>query len=145
MSYQKRAMFMLFGFAGLVILVGCPVRQPDLLSVDLSGGGQGPFCRMATPQPPYKLVITVKNLGNADAPSSITKVEFGYRGTNPTVITAETLPIAAGRSVDVVVDIPFGSPGCARNACEFRITVDSDNRTRESNEQNNTSLGSCFS
>jgi hypothetical protein len=91
------------------------------------------FCRRKE----LKLIVTVKNQGNADAGASITTVDFGAAGS----VSQPTPPIVAGGSVDLLFDIP---PSCFRPDCHFKVTVDSGSQVDESNEANNTAAGVCI-
>ncbi|HYR74730.1 MAG TPA: CARDB domain-containing protein [Pyrinomonadaceae bacterium] len=109
-----------------------PQGLADLIPVPDPKPGVG-FCR----RDGLKLTITVRNQGTADAPPSVTKVDFSPSGT----VSVPTPAISAGGSVDVTVQIP---PGCFSPDCNFRITVDSTGLVPESNEGNNTGSGSCL-
>jgi hypothetical protein len=103
--------------------------KPDLVPVP---DAQGNFCRRTD----LRLTVTVKNQGSADAGASTTTVDFGSLGA----ASQPTPPIPAGGSVDVFFNIP---PGCFHPDCGFKITVDSGGVVDESNEANNTAVGSC--
>ena len=104
--------------------------KPDLVPVPDPATGN--FCRRKE----LKLIVTVKNQGNAPAGPSVTQVDFGAAGSS----TQPTPPLNPGGSVDLLFDIP---PGCFRPDCHFKITVDSNSQVDESNEVNNTAVGVC--
>jgi hypothetical protein len=109
-----------------------PRGRPDLIPLPDPAGG---FCKR---DPQGRLIVTVKNQGNADAGASTTEINFVPGGA----VSVPTPPIPAGQSVDLPpVDIP---PECFRPGhCTFRITVDATNVVDESNEGNNTASGTC--
>ncbi len=115
--------------------VKCPeVKLPDLVPVPDPQPGIG-FCKLDDQN---RLIVTVKNQGNADAPASTTKVEFLSGG----VVEIPTPAIPAGGSVDLG---PISFPtGCFVPDCPFRITVDSKNEVIESNKANNSASGFCL-
>ena len=111
---------------------------PDLVPVPDPRPGIG-FCKLVAEGPDKgKLVVTVKNQGNADAPASTTRVIFVPGGT----FDLPTPPIPAGGSVDLP---PISIPGvCFNPDCNFRIIVDANNQVVESNKANNTGSGNCI-
>lgn len=107
---------------------------PDLVPVPDPRPGVG-FCKRDTQG---RLVVTVKNQGNADAPASTTTVDYSPGGS----FQLPTPAIPAGGSVDLP---PLNIPGvCFDPDCDFRITVDSANQATESNEGNNSAAGRCI-
>ena len=122
----------IFGTMILLILSGC---KPDLLPIgrpDLSGPIS--FCKT---DDNHRLMVTVKNQGNADAAASTTTVEFNPGGS----VSIATPAIPAGGTVDLSFTIPSG---CFNPDCDFTITVDSKNDINESNEGNNSAKGICI-
>ena len=114
-----------------VVLNGC-ARRPDLLPVKSPGQPDNitGFCKVVDNA--TKVVISVKNQGNADAPASTTTVEFLPGGSFP----LPTPAIPSGGTVNLP---PLAIPaGCFNPDCNFKITVDSGNQINESNEENNT-------
>jgi hypothetical protein len=97
------------------------------------------FCKLVeTGLDKGKLVITVHNRGNADAPASTTTIHFSPGGT----INIPTPAIPAGASVDLS---PLKIPGaCFNPDCDFKITVDSNGQVTESDEGNNIANGMCL-
>jgi len=136
-------MFMLASFSFLIIvaLSGCTkkVAKVDLVPVGLPGLSDPPsFCKLVKEGPDKgRLVVTVKNQGNANAPASTTRVEFGFGGS----FQLSTPAITAGGFVELP---PLSIPAtCYNPDCEFKITVDSTNQINESNKENNTASGLC--
>jgi len=115
-----------------------PVGLPDLVPVPDPRPGFG-FCKLVEEGPDKgKLVVTVKNQGNADAPASTTRVIFAPGGS----FDLPTPPIPAGGSVDLP---PISMPGvCFDPDCDFRIIVDANNQVVESNKANNMASGTCL-
>ncbi len=113
------------------------VGLPDLVPVPDPRPEFG-FCKRVEQGPNKgKLVVTVKNQGNADAPPSMTKVIFARGGS----FDLPTPAIPAGGSVDLP---PLSMPGvCFVPNCDFKIIVDVNNQVVESNKANNTASGTC--
>ncbi|MFX0108932.1 MAG: CARDB domain-containing protein [Candidatus Hodarchaeota archaeon] len=128
-------MLLFLGILTAVILSACagkpdllPVKPPD--SPEVVG-----FCQQ---DDQGRLIVTVRNQGNADAPPSTTTVEFTPGGSFP----LPTPAIPAGGSVDLS---PLSIPAeCFDADCEFKITVDSLNKVDESDEGNNSANGRCI-
>jgi hypothetical protein len=119
---------------------GCiPVGLPDLVPINIGEPVKG-FCKRNDEN---KLVITVKNQGNATASQSITRVIFFPQEANPIVIAnIPTKEIPAGKCIDLVVNetpvrcsLPSG--------CQFVIIVNADFRVIESDFTNNVAIGLC--
>ena len=94
----------------------------DLLPVP----GPTGFCQTSA----GSLIVTIRNLGDANAPASITRVRFTPGGSD----SMPTPAIPAGGSVDLLTSlIP---PNCFNNDgdCDFKITVDFSKWINESNE-----------
>jgi len=107
---------------------------PDLLPVPDPRPGIG-FCKL---DDQGRLVVTVKNQGDADAAASTTVVEFFPGGS----FSLPTPPIPAGGSVDLPpLDVPAA---CYNPDCNFRITVDANNEIEEADKSNNSASGSCL-
>ena len=133
----RQTLMLISGFLLTVVLTGCN-RQPDLLPVKSPGQPDNitGFCKVVGNA--TKVVISVRNQGNADSPASTTTIDFSPGGT----IQVPTSAIPAGASVDLPpVNIPAG---CFDPDCDFKITVDSGNQINESNEANNTTNGRCI-
>lgn len=109
---------------------------PDLVPVPDPQVG---FCKRVKEGPDAgKLIVTVGNQGNADAPASTTLVEFSVGGS----VSLPTSPVPAGGSVDLP---PISIPGvCFHPDCNFKIIVDLNNQVNESNELNNVATGVCL-
>jgi len=127
-----------FGLLIIAALSGCSkeVAEADLVTVgrpDSHG-----FCNLVQEGTDKgKLVVTVKNQGNVNAPDSTTRVEFGFGGS----FQLPTPAITAGGFVELP---PLSIPAtCYNPDCEFKITVDSTNRINESNKENNKASGIC--
>ena len=142
---------MRYKIAGLVIcsfltavLRSCNAPPPgaDLIPVIAPGQPNNVtgFCKTINNQ--AKIIVVAKNQGAADAVSSNTRVEFSVGGT--TVPSAPQNPgriPAGGSSAPLIFDIPAG---CSSPDCHFKIVVDFDNQTPESNEGNNSADGTCI-
>jgi hypothetical protein len=116
-----------------IVFVGC---KPDLIpsnpKPDLGNAG---FCHK---DDQGRLLIMVKNQGDTDAPASTTTVDFFSFGS----FDLPTPPIPAGGSVTLpALNIPAG---CYDPDCNFKITVDSKNQVKESNESNNQVASNCL-
>jgi hypothetical protein len=107
--------------------------RPDLVPAGGEGG-----CRF---DPNNTMVITVRNQGQADAPASVTRVEFeqGFkrRTTGPLVQDLQTPSIRAGDSATVRI-----SPNLVQSL-RIQVTVDSSRGVDETNEGNNTGILTC--
>ncbi len=134
-----------FHFASVVIL-----GDPTLLRLSEGGADLIPFGRPEFPGPSGfckiaqggqhqgELIVTVTNRGNAAAAGSTTLVEF----SDGSSFGLPTPAIAPGGSVDLP---PLKIPAaCFRPHCSFKITVDSKAQVQESNDTNNTAVGSCL-
>ncbi|HVP36398.1 MAG TPA: CARDB domain-containing protein [Terriglobales bacterium] len=116
-----------------IFIAGCmpdliPVGRPDLT-------GPPGFCKI---DKQGYLTVTVKNQGSANALASTTTIEFSAGGS----FDLPTPAIPAGKSVNLQ---PLKIPAeCYHPDCSFKITVDSKNQIKESNEANNTAGGSCI-
>lgn len=112
--------------------------RPDLVPVPDPRPGVG-FCKLVKEGPDRgKLMVTIRNQGNADADASVTRVIFSPGGA----VDIPTPPIGAGASVDLP---PVAIPGvCFNPDCNFRIVVDADDQVAESDETNNTASGTCL-
>ncbi len=109
-----------------------PTGLPDLLPVRDSVLG---FCKRDSIG---RLLVTVRNQGVAPAPASITTIAFTSGGT----VSVPTPPIGVGISVPLP---PIAIPGaCFSPDCSFRITVDATAVVAESNEGNNSAVGTCI-
>jgi hypothetical protein len=106
-----------------------PSQKPDLVPVP---SGIGSFCVLQNGE----LVVTVENIGKAEANPSATTVTFGDHG----VVSQETPSLDVGRSTTLIFKIP---PGCYDPDCGFRIEVDSDSVINEEREDNNVASDSC--
>jgi CARDB len=98
------------------------------------GPGQAGFCK----RDQGNLVVTVRSVGPAQAPLApfYVKVEFTPGGT----VEKQVERLVPGSTADVQFAIP---PGCFNPECRFKITVDSKNSIRESDERNNVAEGRC--
>jgi hypothetical protein len=143
-SLSRRQALKLVGTTVLGTALGLPLlagqaqarrrRRADLVPVPQSGiPGPVGFCRIEQ----GKLVVTIKNQGKRDAPSTTTRVSFSSGQSS----AQKTPPIPAGGSVDVRFSIPSG---CFSPDCGFTIEADSKKQVKESDEANNTAFGSCL-
>jgi hypothetical protein len=125
-----------------VVINGCAVPQKSLPLPDLvpsTSPGQDNitgFCKGVGKT--VKVVVSVKNQGNAASPVSTTTVQFSPEGS----FRLATPAIQPGGSANLEpLNIP---PACFNPDCNFTITVDSDNQIKESNAKNNTTDGRCI-
>lgn len=83
----------------------------------------------------------MKNQGEADAPTSLVKVQFYLAsGLQEFSSAVEAIPAGETKSVSFAI-----SSGCFNPDCNFIITVDSGEGINESSELNNTvDNGTCF-
>lgn len=117
------------------------VGSPDLVPVPYKNGS---FCRMND----HKLIVVVKNIGNAIAADKVTKtmVSWGQGGVygvkEKDTFTANLAP------GDEAAPVEFECPKekCFLPDCEFYITVDSRNESgeEENKRYNNSKKGVCF-
>jgi CARDB len=98
------------------------------------GPAQSGFCKRNQ----GNLVVTVRSVGPAQAPLApfYVKVEFTSGGT----FEKQVERLVPGSTADVQFAIPSG---CFNPDCKFKITVDSRNSIRESDERNNVAEGRC--
>jgi len=127
-------------------LSGCPKPKspepnaglPDLIPVADPRPNFGFNVTEQIPGDGLGLVVTIKNQGPVDAPSSTTTVRFqGRGGFFP--VDVPTFGLSAGTSVTLHVPFPQGS-GCAPD-CGFVIEADSKGQVTESDENNNKGTG----
>lgn len=142
---MKRTIFIILSLV-IASLTGCspkpyppaPVKKADLIPIPDPRPGYG-FCKILdSGADKGKLMITIKNQGNVNAPASVTNVVF----SSGDVLTFPTPAIPAGFSLDLT---PQSIPaGAWRPDASFKITVDAGNKVDESDEENNTGTGSCL-
>ena len=142
MQYKIFGLLVLCSFLALVKSCNNAPAGVDLVPVKAAGQPDNPtgFCKSVDNQ--TKIIVVVKNQGAANAGSSNTRVEFSVGGT--TVPSAPQNPgsiPAGGSSAPLIFDIPAG---CFSVDCHFKIVVDFDNQTSESNEGNNSVNGTCI-
>jgi hypothetical protein len=113
-------------------------KWPDLVPVPHHEPGIG-FCKLVPEGPDKgKLIVTIRNQGEAVADESTTRVIF-RPGLS---FDLWTPPIPAGASVDLE---PFEIPGeCYRPDCHFTIIANVKHEVDESDETNNTATGMCL-
>ena len=99
-----------------------------------AGREQSGFCKRNQ----GNLVVTVRSVGPTQAPLApfYVKVEFTPGGA----FEMQVERLVPGSTADVQLAIP---PGCFNPDCKFKITVDSKNSIRESDERNNVAEGRC--
>lgn len=125
---------------GIMIVTGCvpKIPKPDLVPVNPEGWGG--FCDVdysATAAGPRgDLKVHIQNQGTAPAGSSYVKVSFGGYGDFVKPVPA----LAVGETATVLFPIPIV---CFDPDCSFEITVDLFDQVDESNELNNTQIGTC--
>jgi len=102
---------------------------PDLLPVPTERN----YCRLDAQG---RLIATIKNQGEANAPASTTRVAFD----GGAVFDRSTPALAVGAQADLApVPLPPGE-----GTIVFTITADVFGAIREMNEPNNTVIGSCL-
>ena len=116
---------------------GCLLKRPDLVPVnpDPDDGPEG-FCNT---DEQGRLIVTVKNQGDADATSSVTSVTYSHGGSE----SVQTDPIGAGDTREVTMTRPIPEDCFAADVCEFQIIVDANNDMVEFDKANNTVSGKC--
>jgi hypothetical protein len=125
-----------------VVINGCAVPQKSLPLPDLvpsTSPGQDNitgFCKGVGKT--VKVVVSVKNQGNAGSPISTTTVQFAP-GQSFNLATP-AIPPGGSAHLDAL-NIPAA---CFNPDCNFTITVDSGNQVKESNAKNNTANGRCI-
>src|SRR3989442_79507 len=83
-----------------------------------------------------RLVVTIKNQGEADAPASTTRIAF----ESGAAFDRATPPLAVGAEASLEpVPLPQGE-----GTIVFTITADVMGAIREMNEPNNTAIGTCL-
>jgi hypothetical protein len=126
------------------VVVGCaaperrPPPMPDLVPVRSPGQPDNiaGFCKVMDKT--MRVVVSVKNQGNAASPVSTTTVQFAPGQS----FNLATPAIAPGASAHLdPVSIPAA---CFNPECNFTITVDSGNQVKESNANNNAAKGRCM-
>ena len=126
-----------------VVINSCAMPQktpprPDLVPSKSPGQPENiaGFCKVVDKT--MKVVVSVKNRGNAASPVSTTKVQF----TPEQSFNLATPALQPGESAHLdPVNIPAA---CFNPECNFTITVDSGNQITESNAKNNTASGRCI-
>jgi CARDB len=125
------------------VLNGCavPEKRPPLADLVPSKSPGQPdniagFCKVIDKV--MKVVVSVKNQGNAGSPVSTTTVQFAT-GQSFNLATPAILP--GGSAHLDALNIPAA---CFNPDCNFTITVDSGNQVKESNAKNNTANGRCI-
>lgn len=137
-----------WAFAGLVlatVVSGCLSPRsfhegPDLIPLKPLGlSGPDGFCDLSGEKESPQLGVSVQNIGEGEAPASITTIEFFPGGS----VQLQTPALPAEESIDLMpVAIPLE---CFDPDCEFRITVDWRNEINESGgEGNNEADGRCL-
>jgi len=121
----------------VMALAGCwpPTLLADL--VPANPPGMAGYCNVNDSN---NLIVYVKNQGEADALSSVVKVQFGL-SSGMQEFSSTIGAILAGETKSVSFAIPSG---CFNPDCNFSITVDSGLDINESNELNNTVNGNCI-
>jgi hypothetical protein len=125
------------------VLNGCavPEKRPPLADLVPSKSPGQPdniagFCKVIDKA--MKVVVSVKNQGNAGSPVSTTTVQFAP-GQSFNLATP-AIPPGGSAHLDAL-NIPAA---CFNPDCNFTITVDSGNQVKESNAKNNTANGRCI-
>jgi hypothetical protein len=97
------------------------------------------FCRISG----GNLVVRVRNIGMAQAQTSVTTVTYEF--DNQPILRATATLGAAGHPIDEIdVLFPFPRACFTGNDCPFTILVDSGGHNTESNEANNQADGVCL-
>ncbi len=116
------------------------VELPDLVPLPDPQVG---FCNQVQEGPDKgKLLVTVKNQGNAKAPKSTTRVTFDTSGGD-VVVDLDTPELDVGAPADLEpLDIP--SRCYQEGECHFTIEVNANNEIVESDYSNNFASGTCI-
>ena len=127
----------------LVILPALPEPSFDArFEFQLPEGVPGSlYCGESGPRggPARTVEAIVRNIGLGDAGPSSLLIDFA--GAEATAVTVEAL--GAGAQSEVSVDIPRDCYG--PGACNFQLTVDSNQTVTEANEANNSASSLCLS
>lgn len=102
---------------------------PDLEAVETAAR----FCRLDAEK---RLIVTIRNGGERDAPESKTGVDIEGIG----VVTLDTPPLAPGEQADLA---PVEVWASGRGRVDFTIYADQPGAILESNELNNKKIGQC--
>lgn len=126
-----------------ILLNGCAAPEkklpplPDLVPSKSPGqpDNLAGFCKAIDKT--MRVVVSVKNQGNAGSPVSTTTVQFAP-GQSFNLATP-AIPPGGSAHLD-----PLNIPAaCFNPECNFTIAVDSGNQVKESNAKNNTASGRC--
>jgi subtilase family serine protease len=103
---------------------------PDLLPVKTAPD----YCRLEN----GRLIVTVENVGERDAPPSMTEVEIAGIGT----VNRSTPALIVGEVADLSpIDMPDTLYG---GRYDFTIRVDRPRSVLEADESNNEAIGACL-
>lgn len=114
-----------------------PEPKPDLRPINSSAGN--PYCVISWANNQPMLGVLVKNVGDATAPASTTRVRFTWATGSQESLEA-TPSLAPGGTRYHWVYIP---QGCWDPDCNFQYDADSGNVVAESSETNNSATGFC--
>lgn len=131
------AVFIMVSFFSILALtVGCGGNKPDLIPQRRPGSeGKEGYCNIKE----GKFIVIVKNQGGKTlTPDVEVTVEFMPGGVFVKPMEGIPALLPAGGTVEIPFDIPVGGIEV------FKITVDSNNKLEESNENNNTADGRCI-
>lgn len=84
-----------------------------------------------------RLIVTIRNQGEADAPASTTRIVFGSGET----ADRSTPPLAIGAEASLG---PIPVPRSGEGLLPFTITADVEGTVAEMNEPNNIAFGGCL-
>jgi hypothetical protein len=126
---------------GSLTLTACPGSQavgPDLIGQSV--GKDAPnLCELLGPNDQLQVVITVKNIGDANAGASVTSVQF----TNVSNATSFNTPAIPPNSPGVKITVPV-PPNCGGANCAASFTVNANNAVSESSSAKQNNMGSCI-
>jgi subtilase family serine protease len=137
---MKSKIFVLFFIVLLMTVMALVACTPDVPLPDLVPANPLEVFANCNVDDSNNLIVYVKNQGEADAPVSWVKVQFGLTAGVQDVSSA-IVAIPAGETKSVSFAFPFG---CFNPDCNFTITVDSMENIVESDELNNTLTGYCI-
>lgn len=115
-----------------------PQGKADLVPVEK----ELKFCNTIVRGDTLFQIVTVENIGSANAGASTTRVTFST-SSGDVVVDVPTPALPAGSGPIDLPPIPI-PPGCFIPDCIFKISVDVNNDVVESNEGNNMANGTCI-
>lgn len=108
-----------------------PASQADLSIVLIQTAPNPPVCLQS-----FVVTVRVVNTGTANSVESVVTVQDFYNNAGGAIASTLVRPLAPNESADVTVTLTVSNNFAEAHV--IRADVDSDNRTPESNETNNT-------